>query len=398
MTASDSPFQHSCPSCGGSSLRNFYQVGQVPVHSVLLMPSRDKATSYTRGDIELAFCDDCGFIFNRRFDASLHEYSQEYEETQGFSGTFNKFHRRLATDLINRYDLRNKEIVEIGCGKGEFLTLLCEIGENRGTGFDPAFISERLVPPAKGEVNFVKDFYSEKYSHYKADFFCCKMTLEHIPDTADFIRTVRAAVGDDPDNIVFFQVPNTAYILKDLAFWDVYYEHCSYFSTGSLARLFRNCGFDVLDLGLDYDDQYLMVEARPGDGQGTPPHPLENDMADLRSGLSNFIENAPLSIAGWRKRLNTWKAEGKRVAIWGSGSKGVSFLTTLKVSDEIAFGVDINPNKHGTFLAGSGHEIVGPEHLKSFPPDVVIVMNPIYCEEIGRDLAAMGLNPEMVAV
>ena len=41
-------------------------------------------------------------------------------------------------DLIRRYDLRGKEVIEIGCGKGEFLSLLCEVGDNRGVGFDPA--------------------------------------------------------------------------------------------------------------------------------------------------------------------------------------------------------------------------------------------------------------------
>ena len=40
--------------------------------------------------------------------------------------------------------LRGKDIIEIGCGKGEFLLLLCEMGNNRGTGFDPGFVSERI--------------------------------------------------------------------------------------------------------------------------------------------------------------------------------------------------------------------------------------------------------------
>ena len=53
--------------------------------------------------------------------------------------------------------------------------------------------------------------------------------------------------------------------LREAAFWDVYYEHCSYFSTGSLARLFRAAKFDLLELGRDYGDQYLLLAARPAD-------------------------------------------------------------------------------------------------------------------------------------
>jgi hypothetical protein len=62
------------------------------------------------------------------------------------------------------------------------------------------------------------------------------MTLEHIAPTGDFVGAVRRAVGDDPQTVVFFQVPDVIRILKEQAFWDIYYEHCNYFSAGSLAR------------------------------------------------------------------------------------------------------------------------------------------------------------------
>jgi hypothetical protein len=115
----------------------FYELERVPVHSVLLLPTREEAITYPRGDIRLGFCRACGFISNTAFDPSLHEYSERYEETQGYSPTFNAFARRLAEHLIERYDLHGKDIIEIGCGKGEFITLLCDLGGNRGIGIDP---------------------------------------------------------------------------------------------------------------------------------------------------------------------------------------------------------------------------------------------------------------------
>nr|MBP9503044.1 hypothetical protein [Promineifilum sp.] len=80
----------------------------------------------------------------------------------------------------------------------------------------------------------------------------------------------------------------------------------------------------------------------------------------------------------------------------GGGSKGVAFLTTLgQTLADIACAVDINPIKTGTFMAGTGQEIVAPLFLKTYRPDVVIIMNPVYREEISRDLEAMGLSPEI---
>jgi hypothetical protein len=68
------------------------------------------------------------------------------------------------------------------------------------------------------------------------------------------------------------------------------------------------------------------------------------------------------------------------------------------VGSEIEYVVDINPHKQEKHLAGTGHRIVSPTFLKEHAPDLVIVMNPIYQEEIRGDLAAMGLSPEVMAL
>ena len=84
--------------------------------------------------------------------------------------------------------------------------------------------------------------------------------------------------------------------------------------------------------------------------------------------------------------------------LWGSGSKAVSYLTTLGITDEIEYVVDINPHKRGKFLAGTGHEIVLPEFLVEYRPDAVIVMNPIYGDEIRKGLERLGLHPDITAL
>jgi SAM-dependent methyltransferase len=388
----------ACAACGSPKLDMFYEVENVPVHSVLLMPTREEALAYPRGDISLAFCEACGFISNTKFDSSKHNYSSEYEETQAFSPTFNAFHHRLALQLIDLHDLRGKKVIEIGCGKGEFLILLCELGGNTGIGFDPSYVEGRTDSEAKKSIAFIKDFYSEKYTSHKADLICCKMTLEHINEPREFIRTVRRSIGDQTDTIVFFQIPDVARILTEQAFWDIYYEHCSYFSIGSLGRLFRSCGFDVLDLWKDYDDQYLMIEAKPATGVSRLPLPQEHDLEKLRADVKEFSDNTRRRTDRWKQTVRSLNRSGKRVVIWGGGSKGVAFLTTLGICDEIEYAVDIDPFKRGTYIAGTGQQIVSPDILKEYCPDTVIVMNPIYCDEIRSELNKMGLNPELMAL
>lgn len=402
-----------CPNCHAVGMSVFYEVHNVPVHSVLVLRTREEAVNYSTGDIELGLCSSCGFISNVVFDASLHQYSSEYESTQSYSPAFNIFHRNLARQLIERYDLRGKDIIEIGCGQGEFLTMLCEMGGNRGVGFDPAirtpsaYDSQRPCSKASDATVLVKDFYSEDYAEYHADFVCCKMTLEHIPNTAEFVSTVYRSLaawsaGDrtatTADTVVFFQVPDVTRILRERAFWDIYYEHCSYFSTGSLARLFRGCGFDVIDSWKDYDDQYLMIGVRPSGRQRTPSPLQEDDLEEITRDVALFSESYRHQFDTWRRDLQEIRRDGGRAVLWGGGSKAVAFLTTLDFRDEIEYVVDINPHKHGTYLAGTGQEVVAPDFLRQIQPDFVIVMNPVYREEIQADLTRMGLSSELMTV
>jgi SAM-dependent methyltransferase len=389
---------NACPNCLAGEMSVFYEVRGAPVHSVLLMPTREVAVNFPKRDITLGFCSLCGFISNTRFDASVHNYSGQYEETQGFSPTFQAFHKRLAQSLIDRYDLHDKTVVEIGCGKGEFLTLLCEMGPNQGIGFDPAFVAERNPAGAAIEAKFIADFYSEKYTNVSADFFCCKMTLEHIPNTAEFVRMVRRAIGDRPESLVFFQIPDMHRVLRDVAFWDIYYEHCSYFSRPSLIWLFQEAGFEVEDVWTDYDDQYLMITARPVDGR--PQHD-RFDAADVKKvaeDIEHFLAHQSALIRKWKTNVDSFREQNKRAVVWGSGSKGVAFLTALQANGAIEYVVDINPYRQGKFMAGTGQEIVSPEFLAQYKPDVAIAMNPIYRPEIQADLRRFGLSTDVVTV
>jgi len=379
-------------------MTRFYAVKSVPVHSVHLIYSRDSAFRFPRGDIVLGFCPRCSFISNIAFKPEAVEYISGYEGTQAFSSTFTIFHRRLARYLRERYELTNATIIEIGCGQGEFLDLLCEKGLNRGIGFDPAYSSERSPFGDIRHLEFIADKYSEKYGDCNADFVCCKMTLEHIPNTLEFLKIIRKAIGNHHETRVFFQVPNAVKVLNDCAFWDIYYEHCSYFGTAALIRLFQLNDFHVLETWTDYDDQYIMLCARPG-FQGSDPMNIHSGVPIPSPGeIDRFSDAVRIKCGLWRQRLEAFKRAGKCTILWGAGSKAVSFISTLNVDNDVAFGVDVNPHKRGTYMPGSGIPIAIPDELSSIKPDTVIIMNPIYRLEVSHLLKKMNLNVEIITV
>ena len=60
--------------------------------------------------------------------------------------------------------------------------------------------------------------------------------------------------------------------------------------------------------------------------------------------------------------------------------------------------MDVNPYKQGKFMAGSGMHVVAPAALREYRPDLVVAMNPIYLDEIGSELAALGVRTRLEAV
>ena len=385
-----------CWSCGAKEPTPFYDLPAIPISSCILLDSREEATSFPSGELQLCFCESCGFIQNGVFDPELLDYTKDYEESQGFSPTFAAFAQGLVDRLIDQYDVRGKEVFEVGCGKGDFLSMICKSGGNRGLGIDPGFREGRLDPDV--DIRVVPAFFTEPAPELTGDLICCRHTLEHIQAVGDFVDLIGRSSAQRHGSVVFFEVPDTLRILEEGAFWDIYYEHCSYFTLGSLGHLFRSRGFELMSLRTGYNDQYLLLEGRRGSGEEAGPSTKEDQLERVRAGVRSFVETTKGALESWERKLADLGAAGKKAVIWGASSKGVAFLTSLPSGAVVEYAVDINPYKQGRFLPGAGQQIVGPEFLAVYRPDCIVVMNPIYIEEIRADLTRLGLSPEMVAL
>jgi hypothetical protein len=299
---------------------------------------------------------------------------------------------------VERYNLYAKYIIEIGCGDGDFLELMCRLGENRCTGFDPSHVPD-LDKTGKGKrITFVRDYYSDKYSKYNADLICCRHVLEHIQKPRIFLKTIRDAIGPRKDTVVFCEVPNGLYTLKDLGIWDLIYEHCSYFSPQSLRSAFEGADFAVLDQAESFQGQFIGIEAKPASGGMKTNSNDEEGLKDLKHFVDLFQNSYTAKLRHWQEVLDDLDASGRTAVVWGAGSKGATFLNNLKdYGQTVQCVVDLNPRKQGNFVAGTGHGIIPPKALIKYAPDQIIVMNSIYLEEITKSVSQIGLDADIVA-
>lgn len=389
--------QAACAVCGSAGMEAFYEVSGIPTQSCVLLDSASEALAYPAGDLLLALCPECGFIQNVRFDPALVDYSKPTEESQAFSGRFQAFARELAARLVERHDLVGRSVLEVGCGKGDFMHLLAEAGIGSGIGIDPGFLPDRLDGET-GPVTFIRDWYDERHMSLTADLVVTRHLLEHVPNVGEFLAWLVTSTASTPGARLFTEVPDVARVLDEGAFWDVYYEHCSYFTLGSLGRALRRAGLALEDLELAFDGQYLLSSAVPSaDGS---VHSAEEPVSQLAPLVTSFARLAATSRARWSTRIDDVLEGGGRVCLWGGGSKAVAFLTTLglEADPDKLLVVDINTHKQGRWLPGTSICVSPPERLQVEPPELVVPMNAAYVDEITADLDTMGLSPQVVAV
>jgi ubiquinone/menaquinone biosynthesis C-methylase UbiE len=376
----------NCPCCAEELTAPFYFVGPVPVHSCLMLDTAKEAAEFPAGDVRLALCETCGFVTNTDFDPKWSAYAPNYEDQQSFSPTFNSFAGRMATDLIARYALEGKKVVEIGCSKGDFLRLLCEGGKMEAVGIDPSALPGRVPPPENGTLEFIADYYGPEHYELPADLICCRHTLEHIQNVDEMLRAFRDHAAANPGCVVVIEVPDAMRVWEQAAFEDIYYEHCSYFSAGSLARAMRRAGFAVTDLRREYDDQYLVIEAVLDPSKDTH-FAIEEEPKCVTEVIGGLPAIMDAKIQAWRSFL---ERQSEALAIWGSGSKCVAFLRTLNTTKGVDAIIDINPHRKNRFAPASSQPINTPDRLIDVKPAKVILMNAIYEREIAADLRRWG--------
>jgi hypothetical protein len=191
-------------------------------------------------------------------------------------------------------------------------------------------------------------------------------------------------------------VPNVLYTLRDLGIWDIIYEHCSYFSPTSLARVFTETGFKILQLYETYEGQFLCIEALPSDNSVQSRDDTWGDLEELTRRVAVFADEYRSKTETWQAHLKRLKGASQRVVIWGAGSKGVTFLNVLKHHDQIMYVVDLNPHKQGMYIAGTGQQIVPPNFLQGYQAEVVIMMNAIYKSEVQQLVESLCITTEFL--
>ena len=356
--------------CQESNLLSIYEIRDIPVFQNKVYKTVAAARNAQTANISLVWCKSCSFVFNASFDMNIMDYDAQYQNEQACSCYFQNYLDDILNLLVNE-GFRTKKIIEIGCGKGYFLEKL-QKHDFEIAGFDPAYEGDN--------PEIIKDYFTEKFSHLNSDLFILRHNLEHIQNPLNFLHTIAAAAGYR--GMVFIEVPTFEWIMKKKAFWDIFYEHCNYFTFDSLGSIFKKSKQGTL-----FNNQYMYLLA---------------NLEDLRTRAKPKNINMDYQSVSFQDQLSKYWEFVRRhrgMLVWGAGAKGSTFVNLMDRDREyVSYVVDINPKKQNRYIAKTAHKIISPKSLIELRSRDILVMNDNYYEEIKKDTGELNLNLHVLGV
>lgn len=336
--------------------RALFRAERLPVLQNRTFATRRDAVESPTGDVVLVQDSVSGLVYNAAFDPTRIAYGEHYQNEQACSGAF-RGHLADVARILEQHGACERQVLEIGCGKGFFLEYLLDRGV-RIVGVDPAY--EGTNP------NVLKTHFAPGLG-ISGDLVVLRHVLEHIPNPASFLAMI--ADANRGRGAIYIEVPCFDWICERRAWFDIFYEHVNYFRLSDFGRMFGR----VLDSGRVFGGQYIYVVA----DLSTVQVPRADNGAAVTAPDFHHVREACFA----RVRDNAPRGS----AIWGGASKGVIFSIYMQRAGlPVNAVIDINPAKQGRYLPISGVEVLSPElgcaQLRD--GDTVFVMNSNYMDEI----------------
>jgi hypothetical protein len=366
---------NKCPICHNQlEFTNIINFNDIPTNQNIVYKNIIEAKNCQKHIINLTLCHNCGFIFNKAFDEKLVNYSESYNNSNILSKYYVNYINNQITYLIeNGYLSNNSVIIDVGCGKGDYIKILSKKLVNCFFyGFDTSY-NESLNILEKN-ITFFTSYYPNNNILLNPNTIISRHVIEHIVDPVSFLISLRNTLNIN--NYLFLETPDFNWIIKNKSIFDIFYEHCNYWMPNSISNALVKSGFEIVDIKTGYEEQYLWIVAKSiKNNSSCLLQPLQFEF-NIDNYFSNIIDHYSRSII---KIFNL----NKKIALWGASAKGCSFVNLFDQNNiYISCLIDINPIKQNCYIAKTGHKIIPPSKINLLDIDLIIVMNQNYYSEI----------------
>jgi hypothetical protein len=332
-----------------------FPIIEVPANASRYFSSPSEAIQQPVANLAIKFHEDNKYFYNHLFDSSLIHYDNFYYTRDNFQivNSVNIFYK-----LIKKFDLKN--IVDIGCGQGEFVNRLNDLNIN-AFGFDPA-----LKTPSSNLRN--EYFDPEKIQGMNQNTFVMRCVLPHIVNPWEFINQI---LSRSKKALIYVEFQNLEWILSNKSWNSLSHDHVNLFTLSDFESRYK-----IVDSGNFSKGEWTFVLFKSG----------EQNYSKLQRILDSKKVNKFNELFEYRKmQLNLLVNLKKEVLIYGAAGKGIVFSHAYKSHGGGGlFCIDSDIGRQGKYLECSGVEVISPNFaLENFDPKTLkIVMNQNHTQSV----------------
>ena len=348
-----------CISCKGS-LHELMKIENMPA-SAQDIPTKEELDKDSGIEVSLCVCEDCGLV-QLKNDAVY--YYRDVIRAGGYSTTMEALRKSQYKHFIEFASLEGKKIIEVGCGRGEFLGMLSDFPvEGYGTEH-----KKDLVEMAKEAGLRVDEDFPESEDHIfkngPFDAFMSFNFLEHQPHPRTYLKAIYNNLGDEGYGLI--TVPSFEYIMEQNSFYEIIPDHIAYYSFESLTHLLNICGFEVLEKETVNRDTISMIVKK-------------RKLPDICGIISKKNDIATEVVETVKKY-----AKAGKIAIWGASHQGFTLCATTGIADYVDCIIDSAPFKQGKYAPASHIPIISPDEARKRKLEAIIIVAPGYTNEIAN--------------
>ena len=327
-------------------------------------------------DLEIYQCQLCGLV---QHDLPPVSYYREVIRAVAFSEEMGQYRIGQLGEWIKGSGLVSKRVLEIGCGKGEYLDLLQKAGARNVYGLEYAEASVEVarrngfdVRPGYVSANFMNPW-AEKF-----DAFAIFSFMEHWPDLNGSLRALQAMLNDEAHGLI--EVPNFEFVVANGLYSEFTTDHIFYFNKQTLKTVLEFNGFEVVSIEPIWHDYILSAQVRKR----------------ITLKTSSFITKQQRIVEQLQQFVSRF--EPKDVVVWGAGHQALAVMSLAKLQKSISHVVDSAPFKQNKYTPGTHLQIKSPESLLHDLPKAIVIMAASYSDEVARTISEQYPHIENVAI
>ena len=421
-----------CLACG-HEIKKLMTFKDMPA-SAQDIPSKDELDSDHPITLDLCQCTECGLV---QFDCEPVSYYKDVIRAGGGTSTMTKLRHEEYARLLEHMrenGVKGRNIVEVGCGRGEFLRMWQNLSEDevgaealeKDMEKEPLSGQPKALPLKLTGIEHKRELVEEANAHAEDYYdarnlnFCTKVEcfpkvkcmhksghfqkinyhvyegfaegdytypdgpfdafvqfnfLEHQPYPKDMLRNIWHNLK--PKALGLVTVPSFEYILKYNGYYELLHDHIANYTEFTLQKLFQDNGFEVLDMRLVNRDtiEIIVKKADPDDLTNLRYNGQLIDVSSLKESYDRLNDEV-------NAHLTQLSVENKIMAIWGASHQGFTLAATTKLGGKVKYIIDSAKFKQGKYAPASHIPIVSPDHFETDPVDEILIVAPGYTDEI----------------